>query len=607
MEPADGTAGGRQHIGEHQEAGLVVQPPLARHHQEHTERTEDGARTELGGHRHNDRVRFGDAVLAETQLVAQRDRRVGRAHIRPGDVGRSAGPVAQPTAELGAAAGRVAEAEPSAADRHLLEPGAKHRARGPGQAGLAAVVAHQRVDGMRPDREERVPRPRQPGRAENVRVPETGLPGRDRAAQLPAVAGDARDRGEGPVDRQPAVGRDEPAAEVADHTRPADHVHIVGRAGRPQVPARVHQHPEHVADRAAAVAVNRAAPVVRHPAGRVRQPADHALVAVPVRARRPAQPAQAQRAPVQPRVLRLQRARAAQVTARAGPGVFRARVRGRQPAHRDPGRRPDVRREPADDHDHQHDDHGGQHDHDHDHDRQCNRQGAAQGDAAAAARDHGTGHHMVAAAGHRGRAQPAPPEDGGCGGQAATQCAGGRDRHQRRHAHHRHRGRRGGVHRHTGDHHMHRAHPAVHGRVQLAHERAATRARRAHALHQPVVPVPQVAARPAGRRRHVPDVGRVLQQQLRHVARAQAVVRVLAVAPVVQHVERARALHAQPVLHTVRGRREGLRDEHEMIDDDGPATTLYARDRQPFRTSDLCIRHFKSPWRSTSRIIYLGS
>lgn len=433
----------------------------------------------------------------------------------------------------------MAEAEPSAAGRHLVEPDTEHRARGPGPTGIAAVVAHQRAAGMRPDREERVPQPRQPGRAEDVRVPEARLPGRDRAAQLPAVAGDAGDRGEGPVHRQPAVGRDEPAAQVAHHTWPADHVHIVGRAGRPQVPAGVHQHTEHVADRAAAVAADRVAPVVRHPAGRVRQPADHALVAVPVRTRRPAQPAQAQRAPVQPRVLRLQRARVAQVAARARPGVLRARVRGRQPAHRDPGRRPDVRREPADDHDHDH-----EHDDGRDRDgRQCHRQGAAQGDAAAC--DHGAGHHMVAAAGHRGRAQPAP-EDGGGGGQAAAEPADGRDRDQRRHAHHRHRGRRGGVHRHTGYHHMHRAHPAVHRRVQLAHERAAARARRAHALHQPVVPVPQ------GERPHVPDVGRVLQQQLRNAARAQAVVRVVAVAPVVQHAERARAVHAQPLLHTVR-------------------------------------------------------
>lgn len=464
----------------------------------------------------------------------------------------------------------MAETEPGAVGGRFLEPDSEHRARRPGPAGVAAVVADQRSAGVRQDREERVPEPGQPGRAEDVRVPQAGLPGRDRAAELPAVAGGSGDRGEGPVDRHPAVGRHEPQARVADHPGPAGQLDLVGRAGRAQVPAGAHPRPEHVAGRAAVVAAHRAAAVVGDPAGRVRQPAVHAHVAVPVRAGRPAQPAPAQRAAVQPDLLRLQRARAAPVAAGAGPGVLGARVRGRQPAGRGAGRRPDVRREPADDHDD--DDDADADDHDQHRRAEPHRQGAGQG--AAAARDHrGAGHHLVAAAGHH--VQPEGARDR----QVAEPGRGGRGG-QRRHAHHRHRGRRRGVHRHPGDHHLRGAHPAVRGRVQLARERAAPGARRPGALRQQ--PRVRVPAQGHGAR-DVPNVrghrGDVVQQQLRHAARAQAVLGVVAAAAVLQRPERRSAVHAQPLLHTVRGRRrEGLRHERQIA---GPATTAAVRPPPP--------------------------
>lgn len=170
---------------------------------------------------------------------------------------------------------------------------------------------------------------------------------------------------------------------------------------------------------------------------------------------------------------------------------------------------------------------------------------------------------MVATAGHRCQSAAPAAEIAGRR-QVAEQPGHGRGHRQRRHTHHRHRSRRGRVHRHTGDHHMHRPHTAVDRRVQFAHERSAARPWRPDALHQPGVPVPQ-SQRPE---RPVPHVsGRVLQQQLRHAASAQAVVRVVTTAAVIQRPQHARALHAKPLLHTVRRRRrrKGLRDEHEIV------------------------------------------
>jgi len=94
---------------------------------------------------------------------------------------------------------------------------------------------------------------------------------------------------------------------------------------------------------------------------------------------------------------------------------------------------------------------------------------------------------MVAAAGHRQSTAPAAEVTGR---RQVAESGRGCDYHQRRHPDHWHRGRRRGVHRHTGDHHMHRPHTAVDRRVQLAHERPATRPRRPDALHQSGVPVP---------------------------------------------------------------------------------------------------------------------
>lgn len=224
----------------------------------------------------------------------------------------------------------MAKAESSAIDRRFLESDIERGLGRFGQVRIVEVVAHQRSTGVRQDRKERVQKSRQPGRTENVRVPETGLPGRHWPVEQPAVAGDAGDRSERLVDRKSAVGRHEPEAQVVDHTWTADHVHIVGRAGRPQVPAGAHPHPEHIADQPAAIAADRVAPVVGHPTGRVRQPTGHAHVSVPIRPGRPAELAQAERSARQSHLLRLQRQSAEAVTTGVGPGVLGPGVCGWQ-------------------------------------------------------------------------------------------------------------------------------------------------------------------------------------------------------------------------------------------------------------------------------------
>jgi len=191
---------------------------------------------------------------------------------------------------------------------------------------------------MRQDRKECVQKSRQPGRTENVRFPKTGLFGCHWLIELPAVVGGARDRSERLVHRQSTVGRHEPQAQVVDHTRTADHVHIVGRAGRPQVPAGAHPNPKHVADRSAAVAADRVAPVVGHPTGRVRQPTGDTHVPVPGCPGRPAELIEAERPTRQSHLLRLQRQSTEAVTTSVGPSVLRASVRRRQLADRDTGR-----------------------------------------------------------------------------------------------------------------------------------------------------------------------------------------------------------------------------------------------------------------------------